>query len=219
VSRVLPRARRAAAAAVATGLMLALTGCGAGFQAQTYQERTVADVSNTAVGALALRALSVSPGSDGELRPGDDADVQLVVVNEGAEADRLVEVTSPAAESVDIIETEGGTVLDELEIPALGTTGGSAGLVLRGLTERVLAGETVEMTLRFERNGEVTVSVPVATTGRYDEDRERSENFPLPGEHGGHGGGEGGEHGGEESGHEAGLDEASEDATEGDHSS
>lgn len=207
---MLPRARRAARVAVPAavlGPVLALTGCGAGFDAQTYQERTVADVSNTAVGALALRALSVSPGSDGVLRPGDDADVQMVVVNEGAEADRLVEVTSPVAESVDIIETEGGEVVEELEIPSLGTTGGSAGLVLRGLTEEVRAAETVELTLRFERNGEVTLSVPVATTGEYDEDRERSENFPLPGEHGGHGGGHSGEGGG-------GLSEAGEESTE-----
>lgn len=188
MSRVLPRARRAALPATALGAVLALTGCGAGFDAQTYQERAVADVTNTAVGALALRGLQVSPGSDGVLKPGDDADVRIVVVNESAEADRLVEVSSPVAESVDVIETEGGSVVDELEVPALGTTGGSAGLVLRGLTDEVLAGETVELTLRFERNGELTLRVPVATTGEYDEERERSENFPLPGEHGGHGG-------------------------------
>ena len=188
MSRVLPRARRAALPATALGAALALTGCGAGFDAQTYQERAVADVTNTAVGALALRGLQVSPGSDGVLKPGDDADVRIVVVNESAEADRLVEVSSPVAESVDVIETEGGSVVDELEVPALGTTGGSAGLVLRGLTDEVLAGETVELTLRFERNGELTLRVPVATTGEYDEERERSENFPLPGEHGGHGG-------------------------------
>ena len=141
MSRVLPRARAASrAAAPAAVLALALTGCGAGFEAQTYQERTVADVSNTAIGSLALRALSVSPGSDGELKPGDDADVQLVVVNEGSEADSLVEVTSPVAESVDIVETEGGGVVEELEVPSLGTTGGSAGLVLRGITEELRAG-------------------------------------------------------------------------------
>lgn len=191
MSRVLPRARRAALPATALGAVLALTGCGAGFDAQTYQERTVADVTNAAVGALALRGLQVSPGSDGVLKPGDDADVRIVVVNESAEADRLVEASSPVAESVDVIETEGGSVVDELEVPALGTTGGSAGLVLRGLSDEVLAGETVELTLRFERNGELTVRVPVATTGEYDDERERSENFPLPGEHGGHGGEEG----------------------------
>lgn len=217
MSRVLPRARRAAAPALAVGLTFALSGCGAGFQAQTYQERTVADVSNTAVGSLALRALSVAPGSDGVVRAGDDAEVQIVIVNAGSEADRLVEASSPIAESVDIIETEGGSVVDELEIPPLSTTGGTGALVLRGLTQDVRAGETLQLTLRFERNGEQTSSVPVATTGVYDDERERSENFPLPGEHGGHGG-EGGEHGGEH-GLDAGLDEASEDATEGDHSS
>lgn len=203
---MLPRARHAARVAVPAAVLgpaLLLTGCGAGFDAQTYQERAVADVTNTAVGALALRGLSVAPGSDGVLRPGDDADVQMVVVNEGTEADRLVEVTSPAAESVDLIETESGEVVEELEIPSLGTTGGSAGLVLRGLTEELRSGETVELTLRFERNGEVTVIVPVATTGEYDDDRERSENFPLPGEHG--------EHGGEGGG---GLSEAGEESTE-----
>lgn len=199
---------RAAARLLAATLALALTGCGAGFQAQTYQERTVADVSNTAVGPLALRGVSIVPDRTGVVEAGSDAVVRMTVVSTGAEDDTLLEASSPVAEQVDLVRQPGEQVVDQLDIPALGTTGDTAAVVLRGLSERLRAGEYLELTLRFERAGEVTVEVPVATTGVYDEDRERSENFHPVGE------GEGGEGSGAESGTSTGLGEAGEESTE-----
>lgn len=184
MSRVLPRpAGRVATAVLAVALGPVLTGCGAGFQAQTYQERTIADVTNAAAGAVAVRAVSIRPGpKDGGYAAGEDAEGTFTLVNDGAEDDRLVEVTSPLAESVDLIETDGGSTVDEVEVPRLGTTGDRYGMVLRSLAEALHAGEYAEVTLRFERNGEVTVQVPVAVTGEYDYERERSDNFHPPGE-------------------------------------
>lgn len=178
---------RSAAPVAALGLTLVLTGCGANFQAQTYQERTVADATNVAVGAIAVRNLGVVPPESGELyEAGDDAEVRVTLTNDGPEPDQLVEVTSPDAREV--VFTEDGDDVSEVDLPRLGTTGGLVGLRLEGLTEDLRPGDFVTLTLRFERNGEITTSAPVALTGEFDADeRERSENFHEIGEHEGEG--------------------------------
>lgn len=173
---------RPLAALAAAGLSVALTGCGASLQPQTYQERTVADGTNAAVGAIAVRNVYLVPPESGEMyEAGSDAEVRLTLANDGPEDDRLVEVTSPAASSVQLLED--GTEVGEVDLPRLGTTGGLLSLRLEGLSEELRPGTYVELTLRFERNGEVTISAPVATTGEYDADeRERSKNFHPIGE-------------------------------------
>ena len=180
VSSALPRPAAARAAGLALAL-LALTGCGAGFEAQTYLERSSADSDNAAVGAIAVRNAAVLPPErEGLYEEGDDADVILTLVNVGSEDDRLVGVETEAADVVEL-QQDGDTV-DEVVVPRLGTTGSTAGLVLRGMTEELRSGRVIELTLTFERSGDVVVEAPVQTTGVYDEERERSENFHPPGE-------------------------------------
>lgn len=177
-SRIVRLAGRAGAGVLA----LALAGCGAGFSAQTYQERTVSDGNNAAVGAIAIRNIAILPGDGGMVAAGSAAMVRMTLANNGAQDDALVSAASPAAASVDITGgTSGGTVTS-LPLPRLGSTGNSAGLVLRGVKQQLISGSTVPVTLRFQRNGEITVDVPVATTGQYDESRPRSSNFHEPGQ-------------------------------------
>jgi periplasmic copper chaperone A len=181
VSRALPRP--AATAPVVLALGLVLSGCGAGFEAQTYQGRVFADGANAAVGAIAVRNLTVLPGDDdgGRLEAGSDADARMTLTNNGGEDDALVEASSPLASSVDLVDGDGSTV-DSIDLPRLGTTGNDAGLVLRSLTEDVRPGQYVEVVLRFESSGELTVRVPIAVTGEYDDEREKSDNFHPPGD-------------------------------------
>lgn len=167
---------------IAAGLVLVLTGCGANFESQTYATRSSAEGTNAAAGAIAVRDVAIAPPESGDTYDeGDDVDVELTLTNDGPEDDRLVEVTTPAADSVELLSD--GEEVDELELPRLATTGNQAGLRLLGLGEDLRPGLYVELTMRFEVNGETTVQVPVATTGEYDEDRERSENFHEIGEH------------------------------------
>lgn len=196
-----------AAPALAFGLALVLTGCGANFEAETYQTRAVADGTTTGVGEVAVLNITVVPpeGSD-TLEAGDDAEVRLTLTNDGDEDDRLVEVTTPAAAAVELQE-EGGQV-DAVVVPRRGSTGDTVTLALTRLTEDLRPGRYIEMTLRFERAGELAVRVPIATTGEYDAERERSEHFhPIGEEHDegeprGEGGGrESGEVGGSGSDH------------------
>lgn len=181
----LPRTAPVAGPLLAAGLVLTLTACGANFEAQTYASRNNADSTNAAAGAVAVRNIRLLPPESGQVHEaGDDVDVELTLVNDGAEDDRLVEVTTPAARTVELL-LEGDEV-DALDVPRLGTTGSRSSLRLVAIADDLRPGEFVEVTLRFERNGEVTFPVPVATTGEYDEDRERSENFHEIGvEHGG----------------------------------
>lgn len=193
-----PRRTLAALARPAVGglLALALSGCGATLDAQTYQERTSADASNTAVGTIALRGVAVeSGGDDRTLEVGDDAEVFLVLTNDSGEDDVLVEVTSPDAESVELLVD--GEQTDGIEIPRLGSTGDSATLRLVGLTEELREGEYTTLTFRFEDNGSVELPVPVRTSGRTDRPvytgGEGEEGEPaLQAPAGGHGGEEAG---------------------------
>ena len=197
------RPRGTASCALVLGL--ALSGCGAGFEAQTYQERSSADSVNAAVGTIAVRNLSVLPESDGVLEAGDDAEVRVTLVNNGAEDDRLVEASSPEASSVELLSE--GSESSSVDLPRLGTTGNQLGLVLTSLRDDVYAGDVVEVVLRFERAGEITLQAPVAVTNEYDDERERSENFHVPGEE------HSGEGGGQESEGAGSLSEAGEEST------
>ena len=194
----------------ATGVLLALalTGCGATLDAQTYQERTQADATNTAVGTLSLRGISVEPGgSDRTHEAGDDVEVALVLTNADDEADTLVEVTTSDAESVELLDD--GEASDGIEVPALGSTGDTASLRLVSLTEELREGEYTTLTFRFERNGSVEVAVPVRSPGETDRPvytgEEGGEEPALQAPAGGHG--EEGEEG-EEGSAEANADEA-----------
>jgi copper(I)-binding protein len=174
------RLPRPAVPALVLGLALVVSGCGANFEAQTYQTRASADGTNAAVGAIALRNVRLLPPEGDTYDAGEDAEADLTLVNDGGDDDRLVSVTSPAARGVEVLA--GGDVVDGVDLPRLGTTGGTVGLRLTGLTGDLRPGQFVPMTFTFERNGDVVVQVPVETTGVFDDDREHSENFHPIGE-------------------------------------
>ena len=179
-----PRTRAAGSALAAAALALALSACGANFEAQTYQEQSTSVGNNSAVGSIDIRNIAIVPGSDGTVPKGSDADVQMTLANDSGDDDRLLSASTPAAASVAVVDRRTGTTATDLTIPRFGTTGTQSGLVLRSLTGNLRSGQTVPLTLRFERNGEVTVTVPVAVTGEFDQNRGKSKNFQQPGESG-----------------------------------
>ena len=200
-----PVRRRLAAGLVAAAAAGALTGCGTSLDAQTYQERSNAEAANTAVGSLAIRGVYVeAPTSDEGYEVGDDATVHITVTNAAPEADRLLGVTSTAAEEVVVLA--GGRERD-MVVPPLGSTGDFVTFELRGLTRPLRPAEYADLRLRFEDNGEVEVLVPVQTTGETDrpvytgEREEGGEEPALQAPAGGHHSeeraGEGGEEGAE----------------------
>ncbi len=202
-----PAGRAAVAAVLAAGLPLALVGCGASRDAQTYQERSQADATNTAVGTLALRGLSILPDDDDRtLEAGSDAEAVVVVTNNADQPDVLEEITTDAAASVEVlVENTPAT----LQVPAQGSTGNRVRLRLVDLVEDLREGEYATMTFRFRDNGSIEVPVPVAVSGRTDrpvytgtEEEEPALQAPAGGEEHSEEGGEGGEESGGDSGSE-----------------
>jgi len=93
---------------------------------------------------------------------------------ESARDDRLLSVESPVADRVMIHATENKddvnrmVHLDTLELPAgksVMLAPGGTHLMLVGLKERLIEGARVPVTLRFERAGEVTITIPVLSIG------------------------------------------------------
>lgn len=186
---------RVTAVLLAGPLLLGLSACGAGLDAQTYQTRTAADAANTTVGTVGVRNVRIMAPVVGRLyAEGSDAEVGLTLVSDAAEPDRLVEVSSPvASEVVTLVDGREG----EIVVPAQGSTLDTAGLLLRGLTRELGTGENVPLTLRFETAGTVEVTVPVSLTGETDRpvgaNGEGEGDPALGGPAGGHSEGEGGE--------------------------
>ena len=182
--------RRLAAGLLAAAAAGALTGCGTSLDAQTYQERSNAEAANGAVGALAIRGVYVeAPSGDEGYEVGDDAVVHITVTNAADEEDRLLEVTSSAAQDVVVLA---GEQERDMVVPPLGSTGDFVTFELRGLTRALRPGEYVDLALRFERNGETELLVPVQTTGETDrpvytgEREEGGEEPALQAPAGGH---------------------------------
>jgi copper(I)-binding protein len=102
---------------------------------------------------------------------GGTGGVFLTITNNSGAADRLVGASTPAAKMVEIHETidDNGVmkmrpVAGGFEIPAGGELElkpGGKHLMLMGLTQPLTEGGEVEVTLKFEKAGDVTVKAPV----------------------------------------------------------
>jgi copper(I)-binding protein len=99
----------------------------------------------------------------------------LTVTNAGREADRLLGATTRGAERVEVHEmsvTDGvmrmrplaeGLAIEPGASAALAP--GGAHLMLIGVTEPLVAGETIDLTLTFERAGDIPVTLPIVQIG------------------------------------------------------
>lgn len=96
--------------------------------------------------------------------------VYFVIRNRGSQADRLVAATTAVAGRVELHETrqEGDMMrmvpVQAVEIPAGGEVvfkPGGLHVMLMDLKRDLKVGDSFELTLKFERAGELTVTVPV----------------------------------------------------------
>ena len=138
------------------------------------------------VGSLKLRdAVLNDPGADAEFPGydrGEDAPLQVTIVNDGDTDDELVSVTTAAAERVTVQGATtipaGGSVSsipdadNPLPAPAWAVPpqpigdpidGAELWIVLRDLTTEIPPGIPTDVTFRFRQAGEVTLRVPVCT--------------------------------------------------------
>jgi copper(I)-binding protein len=183
---------------------VALSACSAGQVAQTATQ--VRDkVGGTAmVGEITVRDARLAYPSGGEYAAGDDAELLVAVSNTGSQDDTLVDVTGEGFGSVEVTggadSAAGGTpppadggapgALD-VTIPAesnvfFGEDGPTVRLT--GLDDALTVGEGLDLTMSFERAGDVQVRVPVGVPER---ELPRGEPFDFHHEEETAGGGEG----------------------------
>jgi periplasmic copper chaperone A len=106
--------------------------------------------------------------------------VYLTVTNKSHDADRLLGVSSDVADKSQIHEMKvvNGTmemreVSTGLPVPAGGSVvlkPGSSHVMLIGLKKPLTAGETIPLTLDFEKAGKVSITVPVRSMGAAHDD-------------------------------------------------
>ena len=221
------RALRAATMGVLLLSPIALTACSAGQVPQTATQNRDKVGPAAAVGDITLRQITLAYPQDGLYSAGDDAELQMAIVNSDTEADTLVGIegeafdgvvvsgqatasavpsspsaaTTPATPSTpgaapstpttpgatpSAPTTPGATPVPgtvptssapaaastevQIPIPAGSTVflGGAGGptVELADLSEELTSGQSIEVTLTFQRAGEVTVPAVVATPGR-----------------------------------------------------
>jgi copper(I)-binding protein len=156
---------------------LALGGCSAGSVTATDTVVSQAAGARGSVGAMVLLDVSLDSGPTETVPSGAEVPLRGTLVNEGAEPDRLVSVSSPYAVGA---RQEGSPVIPgENAVRMLGAEPGPAGpvdpanrgltastrVVLTGVTQQLRSGPTYAVTFTFERAGAVTIPVIVVGSG------------------------------------------------------
>ncbi len=120
-----------------------------------------------------VRAVSAMEGETGmhsSHMAGMNSAAYMILTNTGDQPERLLRAQSDVAQSVELhqSQTEGGvtsmTPVEAIEIPAGGQTRlepGGLHIMLIGLQHELKAGDTVQLTLEFERAGKIQVSAEV----------------------------------------------------------
>ena len=176
------RALRAATTGVLLLSSLALSACSSGRVTQTATQDRDKTGAWATVDGITLRAVRVEYPRGGAYEAGDDAELQMAIVNDGTESDTLTSVEGDGFASAEITgaRAEGETTApDSIEIPA-----GEAVFVgedhikvtLTSLDEALTTGQSLELVLTFEKAGDVTIDAPVANP---DDALSRGEGFDF----------------------------------------
>ncbi|WP_147263091.1 copper chaperone PCu(A)C [Geodermatophilus sp. TF02-6] len=158
-----PRPRHAVRRVVA-GLACALVlgACDAGNDAETAQETPDVAGVDGSVGQVSVDDVFID--TDGTVQAGGSVPLRGALTNDAEQADRLVEVTTAAAQSVQLLDEDGNPSADGIELPAgeqVDATTGAVRMRLEGLTGPVDTTDTVRVTFAFQTAGRLELDVPV----------------------------------------------------------
>ncbi len=128
--------------------------------------------------AVDLGPLHISHPSAGPTAPGQpNGAAYLTIENAGPNADRLIALQTPAAAAAELhaMSDEGGVMTmrkqGAVEIApgaTLALQQGGLHIMLIGLTSPLTAGETVPLTLTFEKAGPVTIDLVIEKPAAHD---------------------------------------------------
>jgi copper(I)-binding protein len=155
VSRNRRRHARTVAGAVAAGVLAvtAVSGCGAGFSAETNH------VTGSVNGqdAVAANILVRNAWLRGPAKVGEQTELYMFLINRGGDDDRLSAIQADFATAV---LPPGGVAL-KAGVPVSFLPSSPDKLILRGLTDPLDLGTAERLTLVFDRAGNLTLDVPV----------------------------------------------------------
>ncbi len=113
------RLRLIATVAATAAAAIVLAGCGAGQKAGTADEVPVVDGVSANIGDIQVRAASVVQPDGPSYAAGSDARLELIIINNGAQADALTGVTTSQAKSTAFFPTQAAATT----VPATADTG------------------------------------------------------------------------------------------------
>jgi copper(I)-binding protein len=169
------RALRAATMGVLLLSPVVLGACSAGQVTQTESQVRDKTGAQARVGDIFVRQAQLLSPRSGTYEQGDDADLQVALVNSGTDDDTLVGVEGEGFGAAEIENASTGSAsssasrgsAQELELPAgtsvfVGGDDADATITLTDLDEGLTPGQYLEITLTFEKAGEVTLPISVA---------------------------------------------------------
>jgi copper(I)-binding protein len=205
------RALRAATMGVLLLSPVVLSACSAGQVTQTATQERDKTGAQAQVGDITIRQGQLLSPRGGTYESGDDAELQMTLVNGGGEDDTLVSVDGEGFASAEIqsSSTSGSSTSSsatasatgipaptsstastsagsgEIDIPAgqsVAIGGDQNTVTLTDLREALTPGQYLEVTLTFEKAGEVTIPLTVANP---TSSVPRSSSFDFHQEEGG----------------------------------
>jgi copper(I)-binding protein len=153
-------------------ILLMLTGCA--MPTSTGPKIRVENAWARPTAASSMEGMTATPEMPGMAASGATSAAYFVIVNEGDEADALIGANAEVASTAELHETriEGNVAkmvpVTRVEIPAHGRVEfkpGSYHVMLVGLKRDLKAGETLKLTLQFEKSGALTLDAPIRQEG------------------------------------------------------
>jgi copper(I)-binding protein len=178
------RALRAATMGVLLLSPVALSACSAGQVTQTATQDRDKTGGQAQAGALTLRQAQLESPQGGGYDVGDDAQLQLAIVNSGTEDDALVGIEGDGFAEAEVRgSSPAGASGVDIPIPAGSAVfiGEDVRVVLTDLEEPLTTGQYIDLDLTFENAGAVTLQATVANP---DDTVDRGEGFDFHQEEG-----------------------------------
>jgi copper(I)-binding protein len=159
-----PLPRRMFVAAIAA-LIPALAGCEAGAHSPTQQWHQPTEGAAAVVHGLDIRNVFVLGGSlTTSIPAGQSAGLFLALINNNSKPDKLLGITAKGT-AASVTLPVGGVAINSEKSVLL--TGPAPQIVLTDLTHPLAGGSFINLTLRFQNAGDVTLSVPVMPRAQY----------------------------------------------------
>ena len=157
MSRNRRRHARTVVGAVSAGMLAvaAVSGCGAGFSAETNHVTGSVNGQDVVANNILVRNAYVR----GPANVGEQTEIYMFLINRGGDVDRLSQIKTNFATSVDI----GGDATLTPGVPVSYQPDSPAKITARGLTTPLVLGAFEQATLVFDRAGSVSIDLPVQT--------------------------------------------------------